>query len=108
MGLPRLLCLLAMRVFLDGAFSGCLIQHSAKAKTQSISKTSVCPLAKVVRKELGKRGIKHLKVVYSKETPKKFDNSEEFRRTPASISFVPSVSGLIIASEVVKDLIVQI
>ena len=68
-----------------------------------ISKTSVCPLAKVMRKELVKRGIKHLKVVYSKETPNRFD--EDNKRTPASISFVPSVAGLILASEVIKDLI---
>lgn len=68
-----------------------------------ISKTSVCPLAKVMRKELGKRGIKHLKVVYSKEAPHRFD--EENTRTPTSISFVPSVAGLILASEVIKDLI---
>ena len=70
-----------------------------------ISKTSVCPLAKVMRKELSVRGIKHLKVVYSKETPKRFNNDETLRRTPASIAFVPSVAGLIIAGEVVKDLI---
>lgn len=67
-----------------------------------ISKTSVCPLAKVMRKELGVRGIKHLKVVYSKEQPQRFDESN--KQTPASISFVPSVAGLIIAGEVIKDL----
>ena len=60
-----------------------------------ISKTSVCPLAKVMRKELSVRGIKHLKVVYSKETPKRFNNDETIRRTPASIAFVPTVAGLI-------------
>jgi len=65
-----------------------------------ISKTSVCPLAKVMRVELRKRGINHLKVVYSKEEPVNVGN-----RTPASIAFVPSVAGLIIAGEVVKDLI---
>lgn len=64
-----------------------------------IYKTSVCPLAKVMRKELKKRDIKQLKVVYSKEIPLKR------LRPPASISFVPSVAGLIIASEVVKDFI---
>lgn len=68
-----------------------------------ISKTSVCPLAKVMRKELGKRGIKHLKVLYSKEQPHRFDEND--KKTPASISFVPSVAGLIIAGEVIKDLI---
>ena len=66
-----------------------------------ITKTSVCPLAKVMRKELGKRGISHLKVVYSKELPKRFD--EDHKQTPASISFVPSVAGLILASEVIKN-----
>lgn len=74
-----------------------------KFEIADISKTSVCPLAKVMRKELGKRGIKHLKVVYSKEEPKRFDVDN--KRIPASISFVPSVAGLILASEVVKDLI---
>lgn len=64
-----------------------------------IYKTEVCPLAKVMRTELKKRGIKKLKVVYSKEQP------VTNQRPPASISFVPSVAGLIIASEVVKDII---
>lgn len=66
-----------------------------------INKTSVCPLARVMRSELKKRGIKKLKVLYSKEPPVKNDNG----RIPASISFVPSVAGLIIAGEVVKDII---
>ena len=66
-----------------------------------ISETSVCPLAKVMRKELRDRGIDNLKVVYSKETPIKVDGN-----SPGSVSFVPSVVGLIIASEVVKDLII--
>lgn len=70
-----------------------------------ISKTSVCPLAKVMRKELKNRGISHLKVLYSKEEPSRFNNDESLKRTPASISFVPSVAGLIIAGEVIKDLI---
>ena len=70
-----------------------------------ISKTSVCPLAKVMRKELKSRGINHLKVLYSKEEPYRYNNEETLKRTPASISFVPSVAGLIIASEVVKDLL---
>ncbi len=65
-----------------------------------IYKTSVCPLAKVMRKELKIRGIKKLKVVYSKEEPIK----QEERGVPASISFVPSVAGLIIAGEVIKNL----
>ena len=91
-----------------------------------INKTSVCPLAKVMRKELKQRGIKKLKVLYSKEesiklrTPYNNDlclekenseieestNQEKIKKqTPGSISFVPSVAGLIIAGEVVKDLI---
>lgn len=67
-----------------------------------IYKTSVCPLAKVMRKELRKRKITSLKVLYSKEEPIKH-NTE--KRTPASISFVPSVAGMIIAGEIVKDII---
>ena len=81
-----------------------------------INKTSVCPLAKVMRKELKIRGIKKLKVVYSKEQPIKAIANEEIiekvgqenpvrRQIPGSISFVPSVAGLIIAGEVIKDLI---
>ena len=66
-----------------------------------IYKTSVCPLAKVMRNELKKRGVKKLKVLYSKEIPIK----KEGQRVPASISFTPPVAGLIIASEVVKDII---
>ncbi len=86
-----------------------------------INKTSVCPLAKVMRKELKNKGIKKLKVLYSKENPIKIDekimleykkeNDEELnskKMIPGSMSFVPSVAGLIIASEVVKDLIKDI
>lgn len=76
-----------------------------KFEVCDISKTSVCPLAKVMRKELGRRGIKHLKVVYSKEEPHRYDKTNN--RTPASISFVPSVCGLIIAGEVIKDIIAK-
>ena len=74
--------------------------NPTQLEVSDISKTSVCPLAKVIRKELRKENINHLKVVYSKEEPIKVESKE-----PASISFVPSVAGLIIASEVVKDLI---
>lgn len=89
-----------------------------------ISKTSVCPLAKVMRRELKKRGIKKLKVVYSTEPPIELKETEELscknhcvcppgtarkctvrRQIPGSTAFVPSVVGLIIAGEVVKDLI---
>lgn len=69
-----------------------------------IYKTEVCPLAKVIRKELRKQGIKKLKVVYSKELPKKV-NDDIYENVPSSIAFVPSVAGLIIASEVIKELI---
>ncbi len=70
--------------------------------------TSVCPLAKVMRKELKKRGIPRLKVVYSKEPPIRPDvaETEDARRqTPGSVPFVPSAAGLILASEVVRDLL---
>ncbi len=67
-----------------------------------IYKTSVCPLAKVMRYELKRRGIKRLKVIYSKEEPVKTDLGGG--RIPASCAFVPSVAGLIIAGEVIKDL----
>lgn len=73
-----------------------------------ISKTTVCPLAKIMRKELKKRGINHLKVVYSKELPLKplaTDEQSNKRQTAGSISFVPPVVGLLMASEVIKDLL---
>ena len=69
-----------------------------------IYKTSICPLAKVMRKELRNRGIKKLKVVYSKEEPVKLNETEK-KKVPGSISFVPSVAGLIIAGEVVKAIL---
>ncbi|MBC8588667.1 tRNA threonylcarbamoyladenosine dehydratase [Paratissierella segnis] len=74
---------------------------------KDIYSTKVCPLAKVMRRELKKRGIKDLKVVCSEETPKKINiGDKEIRKaTPGSIAFVPSVVGLILASEVIKDLI---
>ncbi|MBR3133651.1 MAG: tRNA threonylcarbamoyladenosine dehydratase [Clostridia bacterium] len=76
-------------------------------EVSDIYKTEVCPLAKVMRKELKSRGIDSLKVVYSKEEPIKIDESlfEDGERVPGSISFVPSVAGLIIAGEVIKDII---
>ncbi|MDD2493701.1 MAG: tRNA threonylcarbamoyladenosine dehydratase [Tissierellia bacterium] len=93
-------------------------------EVSDIYKTSVCPLAKVMRHELKKRGVKSLKVVYSKEQPiKPIDDKSnsckngcvcppgatrkcsDRRAIPGSVAFVPSVAGLIIASEVVKDLI---
>ena len=78
-------------------------------EVSDIYKTSVCPLARVMRRELKKRGIKKLKVVYSKEQPveqqtREYDSITK-KVTPASIAFVPSVAGLIIAGEVIKDII---
>ena len=76
-----------------------------------ISKTSMCPLARIMRKELKKRGINHLKVVYSQEEALTPDvDPEELARTgkrqiPGSVAFVPGTAGLILAGEVVKDLI---
>ena len=69
-----------------------------------IYKTSICPLAKVMRKELRNRGVKKLKVVYSKEEPIK-SNKKDRNQVSGSISFVPSVAGLIIAGEVVKTIL---
>lgn len=95
-----------------------------KFEVTDIYKTSVCPLAKVMRKELRARGIKELKVVYSKEEPIKLDDTMECsckngcicppgtkrkcttrNQVPGSVSFVPSVAGMIIAGEVIKDII---
>lgn len=73
-----------------------------------IYKTSVCPLARVMRRELRNRGVKHLKVVYSKEEAIKTNITENGKAVPGSISFVPSVAGLIIAGEIIKDLIADI
>ncbi len=84
-------------------------------KVADISETSVCPLARIMRKECKKRGIRKLKVVYSQEDPIKVTLSpddpalselpEGRNSLPGSVSFVPSVAGLIIAGEVIKDLI---
>ena len=79
-----------------------------KFEVADISKTSVCPLAKVIRQELRRRKIKKVKVVYSKEIPIKPNISTENtikHQIPGSNAFVPSVVGLIIAGEVIKDLI---
>lgn len=70
-------------------------------KVSDISKTKVCPLARVMRNELKKRGISKVKCVYSEENP------VIQTQTPASVAFVPSVAGLLIASEVVKDLCIE-
>lgn len=85
-----------------------------KFEVADIFETSVCPLCRVMRQELKKRDIRKLKVVYSKEKPitSHFDSNSEnighLKKVPASISFVPSVVGLLMASEVVKDLITYI
>lgn len=72
-----------------------------------IYKTKTCPLAKVMRHELKKRGISDLKVVYSTEEAIKVETNEDEKIVPGSVSFVPSVCGLIVASEVVKDLTME-
>lgn len=87
----------------------------AKLQVADISKTSVCPLARVMRGELKKRGIKHLKCVFSTEkviSPQESrsgageenNSAHQKRQTPGSNAFVPSVAGLLIASEVLRDL----
>ena len=77
----------------------------SRFRITDISKTSVCPLAKKVRYELKKRGISHHKVLFSEELPIKPDYAEGERKVPASISFVPSAAGLMIAGEIIRDLI---
>ena len=83
--------------------------HPELFEIADISKTSVCPLAKVIRQELKKRKIKKVKVVYSKEIPLKPANSDERvegkKQIPGSNAFVPSAVGLIIAGEVIRSLI---
>ena len=84
--------------------------HPEMFKITDIAKTSVCPLCKVMRKELKNRGIKHLKVLYSEEKP--IDTSDKVtgedlgvkRSLPGSIAFVPPVAGLLIAGEVIRDI----
>ena len=79
-------------------------------EVSDISKTTMCPLARVMRKELSKRGIKHLKVVYSKEeamTPVGWEEEAAAigkRQIPGSVSFVPGAAGLILAGVVIKDI----
>lgn len=76
-----------------------------RLEVDDISNTSVCPLARVMRRELKKRGIERLKVVYSKEEPVKTQPEEQNgRHIPGSVAFVPSVAGLIIAGEVIKTI----
>lgn len=79
--------------------------NPTQIEVSDIYKTSICPLAKVVRRELRKKNIKKLKVVYSKEEPININLKDGKIKTIGSISFVPSVAGLIMASEVVKDIL---
>lgn len=96
-GVPIISCMGAGNKLNPGAF-----------EITDIYKTSVCPLAKVMRRELKQRGIRKLKVLYSKEEalkPKLSITPQEGRRsTPGSVAFVPSVAGLMIAGEVIRDL----
>ena len=84
-----------------------------KFQIADIAKTSICPLARIMRKECAKRGIKHVKVLFSTEDAisPQCDSTEEMpegrRALPGSVAFVPSVAGLIIAGEVIKDLIAE-
>lgn len=83
---------------------------ATRFEVADISKTSMCPLARVMRKELAKRGIRHMKVVYSKEealSPAGWEAEAAAigkRQIPGSVSFVPGVAGLILAGEVIKDI----
>ncbi len=83
---------------------------ASRFEVEDIARTSMCPLARVMRKELGKRGIKHQKVVYSKEealTPTGWEEEAAAlgkRQIPGSIAFVPGAAGLILAGEVIKDI----
>ena len=84
--------------------------HAELFEITDISKTSVCPLCKVMRKELKARGIMHLKVLYSKEKPVDTSGRDggeskgQRRSIPGSVSFVPPVAGILIAGEVIRDL----
>jgi len=82
----------------------------SRFEVADISKTTMCPLARIMRKELGKRGIKHLKVVYSREealTPTGWEEEAKMlgkRQIPGSVSFVPGAAGLVLAGEVIRDI----
>ena len=77
----------------------------SKLRIADISKTSVCPLARVMRQELRKRGINHLKCVFSTEEPATASIDSGSRHVPGSVAFVPSVAGLMMAAEVIRDLV---
>lgn len=74
-------------------------------RIDDIKRTNTCPLAKAVRKETAKMGIKSLKVIFSTEVPHREEQPEDGSRAPSSIAFVPSTAGLLIASEVIRDLL---
>lgn len=79
--------------------------HPEMLEISDIQKTSVCPLCRVMRRELKKRGMEHLTVVYSKEEPMKVvADTEHGRHAPGSISFVPPAAGYLLASKVIRDL----
>lgn len=75
----------------------------SRFEIKDIYETSICPLAKIIRKELRQRNIKKLKVIYSNENPIEIEKNE--RKIPGSISYVPSIAGLMIAGEIINDLI---
>lgn len=75
---------------------------ATRFRVADITKTAVCPLCRVMRRELKLHGINHLKVVYSEEPPR--TPQSEDKRTPASVSFVPGAAGLILAGEIIKDI----
>jgi len=76
--------------------------NPSKFKISDISKTHTCPLAKKIRKELGLRGIKEVKVLFSEELPEQFGENSG---APASIAFVPATAGMLIAGEIIQDLL---
>lgn len=83
--------------------------NPAQFEVADIYETSVCPLARVMRQELKKRGVEKLKVVYSREKPQtpQIEMWDGKKLVPGSVAFVPGVAGLIIASEVIKDLVIK-
>ena len=78
--------------------------HPELLEVADIYDTSVCPLARVMRRELKKRGVEKLKVVYSREEPKKSVIGENGRHAPASAVFVPACAGMMLAAEAVRDI----
>lgn len=79
-----------------------------KFQVTDISKSHTCPLAKVMRKELRKLGITHLKIVFSPEEPLRAEMPTETTKSPASISFIPPIAGLLIGGEVIRDIYMKV